>query len=77
MIPISKFNFNNLLIIISSRKFCDKENNNSNSQRLSFRAVVRGGAGGALASPEFGVSEKRTERERDSLLLSAPSDLKT
>ena len=38
------------------------------------RAVVRGGA---LAPKEFGVSEKRTEREIDSLLLSAPSDLKT
>ena len=29
------------------------------------RAVV---SGGALAPPEFGVSEKRTEKERDSLL---------
>ena len=34
------------------------------------------GAGGALAPPEFGVSEKRTERETDSPLLSAPPDLK-
>ena len=41
------------------------------------RAVVRGGAGDALAPPEFGVSEKRTERELDSLLLLAPPDLKT
>ena len=38
------------------------------------RAGVREGAGGA---PEFGVSEKWTEREMDSLLLSAPPDLKT
>jgi hypothetical protein len=30
-----------------------------------------------LSTPEFGVSEERTEREIDSLLLSAPSDLKT
>jgi hypothetical protein len=42
-------------------------------------AVVRGGAGagGALAPSEFGVSGKRTEREIDSLLLSAPPDFKT
>ena len=43
----------------------------------SNRAVVRGGAGGTLASPEFGVSEKRTVREMDSLLQSASPDLKT
>ena len=36
------------------------------------RAIVSGGAGDALATPEFGVLEKRTEREIDSLLLSAP-----
>ena len=35
------------------------------------RAVIRGGA------PEFWVSEKRTEREMDSLLLPVPPDLKT
>ena len=36
------------------------------------------GSEGALASPEeFRVSEKRTEREIGSLLLSASSDLKT
>ena len=39
--------------------------------------VVRGGAEGALAPPEIRALEKRTEREIDSLLLSAPSDLKT
>ena len=33
------------------------------------------GAGGALLHPEYGVSEKRTETY--SLILSAPSDLKT
>ena len=38
--------------------------------------VVRGGAGVALALPEFRVAEKRTEREIDSPLLSAPWDLK-
>ena len=38
------------------------------------RAVVRGGA---LAPQEFGVSEKRTERELDSQLLLATPDLKT
>ena len=42
---------------------------------MQCRAVVRGGAGGALAPPEFGVSEKRTEREMDSLLLSEPQGL--
>ena len=41
------------------------------------RVVVKGGAGGALALPEFLVSEKKTEREMDSLLLSAPPGLKT
>ena len=46
-------------------------------QIIVIRAVVRGGAGGALAPPEFGVSDKRTERELDSLLLLAPPDLKT
>ena len=40
------------------------------------RAVIKGGTG-VLATPEFGVSEKRTKRKTDSLLLSAPSDLKT
>ena len=39
--------------------------------------VVRGGVGGALAPLEFGVSEKRTERYMESLLLSATPDLKT
>ena len=42
------------------------------SQTLLFRLAL---AILCLASPEFGVSEKRTVR--DSLLLSAPSDLKT
>jgi hypothetical protein len=36
------------------------------------RAVVTGGDGGALAPPKFGISEKRTEREMVSLLLSVP-----
>ena len=40
------------------------------------RAVVRGGTGGTLAPPEFRVSEKRTKREIDSLLLLALPDLK-
>ena len=36
-------------------------------------AVVRGGAVGALASPEFGDSEKRTDREIDtSITISTP-----
>ena len=51
-----------------------------NQYALYDRAVVRGGrAEGYLAPPplEFGVSEKRTEREINSLLLSAPSNLKT
>ena len=39
---------------------------------IDIRAVVRGGAVGA-----FGVSGKMTEREIDSLLLSAPPELKT
>ena len=48
---------------------------------MRCRAAVRGGARGSvrgtLAPPEFGVSEKRTEREKDSLLIPAPPDLKT
>ena len=36
-----------------------------------------GGAEGALASPEFGGSEKRTEREKDNLLLIAPPESKS
>ena len=37
------------------------------------RDYVRGwGAEGALAPPEFGGSEKRTERETENLLLLAP-----
>ena len=45
--------------------------------RSYCRDVVKEGApaGWALSYPEFGVSEKR--REGDSVLLSAPSDLKT
>ena len=39
--------------------------------------VVIGGARGVLAPLEFGVSEKKTELEIDSLLISVPSDLKT
>ena len=42
-----------------------------------YRAVVRVGAEEVLVPPEFGVSEKRTEREVDGQLLSAPTDLKT
>ena len=38
--------------------------------------VVRGAAGVAIALSEFRVAEKRTEREIDSPLLSAPWDLK-
>ena len=43
-------------------------------KKLDLYAVT---AEGALAPPEFGVSEKRTERERDNVLLSAPSVLKS
>ena len=43
---------------------------------ILVRAVVRGIAGGALAPLEFGVSEKRTEREMKILLPSAPPCLK-
>ena len=43
---------------------------------ILVRAVVRGIAGGALAPLEFGVSEKRTERGIESLLLSAFPTLK-
>ena len=36
----------------------------------------RGGAGGARAPPEFGVSEKRTDRQIHNLLQRVPLDLK-
>ena len=36
-----------------------------------FRDHVRGGTKGASAPPEFGSSVKRTERERDNLLLTS------
>jgi hypothetical protein len=50
-----------------------------NGYFVEFRslAVVRGGAGDAFAPPEFEVSEKRTEREMESPLQSAPPGLKT
>ena len=48
----------------------------NHGDRLFPGAVVRGGTGGTLTPPEFRVSERRTEREIDSLLLSAPPDLK-
>ena len=41
------------------------------------RDYVRGGSERALASPEFGGSEKRTERETDNLLLIAPPESKS
>ena len=34
--------------------------------------VDSGGAGGARATPEFGGSEKRTERDRQSITTSTP-----
>ena len=48
--------------------------NNLQPRQPSFDFQIQEGA---LAPPEFGVLEKRTEREIDSLLLSAPPDLKT
>ena len=50
------------------------------SVRLSWhrcRDYVRGGSEGALAPPEFGGSEKRTEGETDNLLLIAPPESKS
>ena len=41
------------------------------------RDYVRGGAEGALVPPEFGGSERRTERETDNLLLLAPPESKS
>ena len=41
------------------------------------RDYNRGGAEGALAPPEFGGSERRTERETDNLLLLAPPESKS
>ena len=44
---------------------------------IYHRDYVRGGAEGALAPPEFGGLEKRTERETDNLLLIAPPESKS
>ena len=41
---------------------------------IHYRDYLRVGAEGALAQPEIWGSEKRTERETDSLLLIAPRD---
>ena len=43
---------------------------------LISRDYVRRGAEGALAPPEFGGLERRTERETDNLLLLAPPRIK-
>jgi len=42
-----------------------------------YRDYVRGGSEGALAPPEFGGSDRRTERETDNLLLLAPPESKS
>ena len=45
------------------------------SRNAHRRDYIKGGgaeAEGALVPPEFGCSEKRTERETDNLLLIAP-----
>ena len=44
---------------------------------LLCKDYVRGGAEGALAPPEFGGSERRTEEEIDNPLLIAPSESKS
>ena len=45
-----------------------------NNDCILNRDYVRGGAEGALAPPEFGGSESRTEGETDNPLLIAPSE---
>ena len=45
--------------------------------QFKLRDYVRRGAEGALAPPEFGGSEKRTERETDNRLLIAPPESKS
>ena len=42
-----------------------------------FRAAIRGNAEDAFAPAVFGVPEKRSEKEIDSPLLSAPLNFKT
>jgi hypothetical protein len=44
---------------------------------LTAELSLEGVLGDALAPPQFRDSENRTERQIDSLLLSAPPDLKT
>ena len=48
-----------------------------NSEKSPSRDYVRGGSEGALAPPEFGGSEKRTEGETDNVLLIAPPESKS
>ena len=54
-----------------------KWQNITGSKKFFSRDYVRGGAEGALAPPEFGGSERRTERETDNLLLLAPPESKS
>ena len=53
---------------------CDGARKNS---APAHRDYVRGGSVGALAPPEFGGSERRTEGETDNPLLIAPSESKS
>ena len=53
-------------------KVISETNETVNNCESQFSAVVAEGGEGALAPPEFGDSEERTEREMDTLLLSAP-----
>ena len=46
-------------------------------RRYILRDYIRGGAEGALASPEIGGSERRTEGQTDNALLKAPSESKS
>ena len=59
--------------------FCSSSILKSSIQDPTFHftgTTLERGAEGALVPPEFGGSEKRTERETDNLLLIAPPESK-
>ena len=56
---------------------CPPDSKDDRRSIVFSRDYVTGGAEGAFATPEFGGSEKRTERETDNLLLIASPDSKS
>ena len=47
------------------------------AKKIMVKEILKEFYKGTIAPPDFGISGKRKERKIDSLLQSAPSDLKT